>query len=72
MLGKPGEGSSQSIGVDEFWIEVVVDPLLQLRMTLMLGVADGFEKFGITTGAADIFGRTAPHGLDQARIGDAG
>ena len=38
-------------------IEVVSDPFAELGVALVLGVGDGREEFGVTPGAADIFGR---------------
>jgi hypothetical protein len=38
----------------------------------MLGGVDRIEELGIAPGAADIFWTTAPGGLDEARVSDAG
>ena len=41
-------------------------------MTLMLLVIDRLEEVGIAPGTADVFGRTTPCSLNQARVSKAG
>jgi hypothetical protein len=40
-------------------IEVAADPFLEFNVSLMSGVADRIEEFGIAPWAAAIFGRAA-------------
>jgi hypothetical protein len=49
-------------------IEVASNPFLEFSVSLMSGIADRIEEFGIAPGAATIFGRTAASRCDQARI----
>jgi hypothetical protein len=49
-------------------IEVAANPFLELSVSLMSGIADRIEEFGVAPGAATIFGRAAAGGCDQARI----
>ena len=57
-----------SHGVDRIGIEGVADPFRKLCMAQVLGVSDGFEEFCVAPGTADVFGRTATCGVDQARV----
>jgi hypothetical protein len=49
-------------------IEVASNPFLEFDVSLMSGIADRIEEFGIPPGAATIFGRAAAGRCDQARI----
>ena len=49
-------------------IEVVCEPLFEFTMALVFGIGDGFEELGIAPGTADVLGRAAAFGFDQARI----
>ena len=64
--------TDEPIGIHLFGIQVFRQPLLDFGMTFMAGVADCFDEFGITPGAADIFRRAASAYLNQARIAYAG
>jgi len=49
-------------------IEVASNPFLEFSVSLMSGIADRIEEFGIAPRAATIFGRAAAGRYDQARI----
>ena len=59
---------SELLAINIVRIEVASNPFLEFSVSLMSGIADRIEEFGIAPGAATIFGRTAASRCDQARI----
>ena len=59
---------SELLAINIVRIEVASNPFLEFIVSLMSGIADRIEEFGITPGAATIFGRAAAGRYDQARI----
>ena len=59
---------SELLAIKIVRIEVASNPFLEFSVSLMSGIADRIEEFGIAPGAATIFGRAAAGRCDQARI----
>jgi hypothetical protein len=59
---------SELLGISIVRIEVASNPFLEFSVSLMSGIADRIEEFGIAPGTATIFGRAAAGCYDQARI----
>jgi len=58
----------QPIDVEDMGIEVVREHSLSSRWRSWLGSGDGLEEFGIAPGTADVLGRAAALGFDQAWV----
>ena len=71
-LGECGDVLGQPIDVEDMGIEVVREPFFEFAMALVVGIGDGLEEFGIAPGTADVLGRAAALGFDQAWVKDAG
>src|SRR6266511_3002264 len=71
-LGECGDVLGQPIDVEDMGIEVVREPFFEFAMALVVGIGDGLEEFGIAPGTADVLGRAATLGFDQAWVKDAG
>src|SRR6266511_4151505 len=71
-LGECGDVLGQPIDVEDMGIEVVREPFFELAMARVVGIGDGLEEFGIAPGTADVLGRAATLGFDQAWVKDAG
>ena len=69
---EPIELLSNSSFIDGIGIEVGAAPFDHLGMALMVGVGHGFEIFGVAPRPADILGRAAAFGREQARVDDLG
>ena len=65
-----GELAVEGIALDRLRIEGGAVPFGQLGMALVSWIDDGLEELGIAPGSADVFGRAAALGLDQAGIGE--
>jgi hypothetical protein len=67
-LGECGDVLGQPIDVEDMGIEVVREPFFEFAMALVVGIGDGLEEFGIAPGTADVLGRAATLGFDQAWV----
>ncbi len=65
-----GEFAVDGIALDRLRIEGGAVPFGQLGMALVSWIDDGLEELGIAPGSANVFGRAAALGLDQAGIGE--
>jgi hypothetical protein len=59
---------SELLDINIVRIEVASNPFLEFDVSLMSGIADRIEEFGISPGAATMFERAAAGRCDQARI----
>jgi hypothetical protein len=53
-------------------VELVGNPVAKIGVALVCRIVDRFQQFGVAQGAAAVFGRATPAGLDQTRIELAG
>jgi hypothetical protein len=65
-------GLTEGLGLGIGWIEVAADPLQPLGVLVVVRIGDRIEEVAVSPGAADILGRAASGGCDEARVGDAG
>jgi hypothetical protein len=60
VFGERGDMFSEPIGIGRGGIEIVfVDPVCELVMALVFGIAHRFEELCVAEGAADVFGRAS-------------
>jgi hypothetical protein len=62
---------SEFLAINMVRIEVAANPFLEFSVSLMSGIADRVEEFGIAPGTANVFWRATCADINQSRIDDA-